>query len=133
MSDIPILEPGHRVSRSRCQSHGPPWVGLLKRPADQRSSVHIHLVGIGGAGLSAIASLLLARGYRVSGSDRRPNEVTDDLAAQGVEVFRGHAAENVLGADLVLISSAVPEDNPRCSRPRQPVYPSSSGQRSWDR
>lgn len=111
MSDIPILNLDTE-SHITHPSHEPAWVGLLKRPADQRSSVHLHLVGIGGAGLSAIASLLLARGYRVSGSDRRPNEVTEELAVRGVEVFRGHAAENILGADLVLISSAVPEDNP---------------------
>lgn len=119
MSDIPILnrssdKPGssEKPGLSSGAPHEPAWVGLLKRPPALRGAVHIHLVGIGGAGLSAIANLLLARGYRVSGSDRRPNEITEELAARGVEIYRGHAAENVSGADLVLISSAVPEDNP---------------------
>lgn len=111
MNDTPILNlnadaPGAPLPQE------PAWVNLLKRPAAQRREVHFHLVGIGGAGLSAIAGLLQERGYRVSGSDRRPNAATDELAARGVTVFRGHAAENVWGADLVLISSAVPEDNP---------------------
>ncbi|MGE5603457.1 MAG: UDP-N-acetylmuramate--L-alanine ligase [Nitrososphaerales archaeon] len=91
----------------------PPWVTLLwpesgglGRPA------HFHLVGIGGSGLSAIAGFLLERGYQVSGSDQRPNEMTDALAQRGVTVYRGHRAEHVGGADIVLVSSAVPEGNP---------------------
>ncbi len=76
------------------------------------ASVRFHLVGIGGSGLSAIAGFLLERGYRVTGSDQRPNEMTDALAKRGVTVYRGHHAENVAGADIVLISSAVPEGNP---------------------
>ncbi len=90
----------------------PAWARLLRLPPAERNKVHIHLVGIGGAGLSAIAGLLLERGYRVSGSDRRPNEATDELASRGATIFRDHQPEHVAGADLVLISSAVPEDNP---------------------
>jgi UDP-N-acetylmuramate--alanine ligase len=74
--------------------------------------VHVHLVGIGGSGLSAIAGFLLERGYKVTGSDQRPNEMTDALAQRGVQVFRGHHAGNIAGADIVLVSSAVPTDNP---------------------
>ena len=81
---------------------------LLAAPA--RS--HIHLVGIGGSGLSAIARVLLQRGLRVSGSDQRASQATADLAALGATVFSGHAAAHIQGADLVLISSAVPADNP---------------------
>ncbi|MGQ9489525.1 MAG: UDP-N-acetylmuramate--L-alanine ligase [Anaerolineae bacterium] len=90
----------------------PAWTRLLHLAPAERQKVHIHLVGIGGAGLSAIAGLLLERGFRVSGSDRRTNEATDELAARGATIFRGHQAEHVAGANLVLISSAVPEDNP---------------------
>lgn len=73
---------------------------------------HIHIVGIGGAGMSAIARVLLGRGYMVSGSDRQPNAVSDALAQDGAVVYIGHAAEQIAGAQLVLISSAVPPDNP---------------------
>ncbi len=72
----------------------------------------IHLVGAGGAGLSAIARLLLQRGLHVSGSDQRAGPATKELAALGALVFTDHNAEHVAGADLVLISSAVPENNP---------------------
>ncbi len=90
----------------------PAWVQLLSPDMPSHERVHVHLVGIGGAGLSAIAGLLLDRGSVVSGSDQRPNEVTAALADRGVQVYRGHHAANVAGADLVLISSAVPESNP---------------------
>ena len=87
------------------------WIKLLASPPAERPQVHIHLVGIGGSGLSAIAELLLARGYRVSGSDQRPNEATAELARRGAVIHRGHRPEHVTGADMLLISSAVPNDN----------------------
>lgn len=68
---------------------------------------HIHLVGIGGAGLSAIARLLLGQGYRVSGSDRTLNALTDALAQAGARIDPAHDAANVVGADAVIVSSAV--------------------------
>lgn len=71
----------------------------------------IHFVGIGGAGMSALASLLLARGYRVSGSDLRATEATDRLAARGAVIHIGHDRSHVEGADLVVASRAVPELN----------------------
>ncbi len=73
---------------------------------------HIHLIGIGGTGLSAIALLLKERGYTVSGSDRALSPLAQHLQSIGIPVFIGHAAENVAGADLVVRSSAVREDNP---------------------
>ena len=54
----------------------------------------------------------MEQGYRVSGSDQRPNDATDELGTRGVTIYRGHHAGHVKGADLVLISSAVPQDNP---------------------
>ena len=84
------------------------WTNLLTTPRQ----THIHLVGIGGAGLSAIARLLLVRGFQVSGSDQRPSASLAELAELGATVAVGHRAENIAGADLVLISSAVPADNP---------------------
>jgi len=62
--------------------------------------------------MSAIARVLLGRGFRVSGSDRQPNDQTVALAAAGVRVYNGHAAAHVADADLVIISSAIPATNP---------------------
>jgi len=72
----------------------------------------VHVVGIGGSGLSAIARVLHERGDIVTGSDRAANELTEALAREGVSIAIGHRAENVAGADLVLVSSAVRDDNP---------------------
>jgi len=71
----------------------------------------IHLVGIGGAGLSAIAHVLLDEGYLVSGSDQQASPVTEQLAARGAAIAIGHRAGNVAGAQLVVVSSAIPSDN----------------------
>ena len=73
---------------------------------------HVHFVGIGGAGLSAIARLMLARGIRVSGSDGVDSPTLHALEAAGATVFVGHAAEQVTGADTLVVSTAVKEDNP---------------------
>lgn len=73
---------------------------------------HIHLIGIGGAGLSAIATLLLESGYVVSGSDAQASDTTAKLAKQGATVTIGHKAENLTDAEVVVISSAVAADNP---------------------
>ena len=72
---------------------------------------HIHLVGIGGAGMSGIAEVLLNLGYQVSGSDLRQNAMTRRLAGLGARVLLGHRAENLGEADVVVVSSAVGEDN----------------------
>jgi len=72
---------------------------------------HIHMVGIGGTGMCGIAEVLLNLGYRVSGSDLQENEATARLARLGARVYLGHSADQVRGADVVVISSAVREDN----------------------
>jgi len=72
---------------------------------------NVHLVGIGGAGLSAIAQVLLEAGYVVTGSDEAQSPFAEALAAHGATVHLGHAASNVNGADLVIISSAIRADN----------------------
>jgi UDP-N-acetylmuramate--alanine ligase len=72
---------------------------------------HVHLVGIGGAGLSAIARILHERGEKVTGSDLMTSVYSQALERDGVLVTYGHRAENILGADVVVVSSAVPEDN----------------------
>ena len=83
----------------------------------------VHLVGIGGAGLSGIARILRARGHEVSGSDQADSSALRELEAEGVRVFRGHAASQVGDADLVLISSAIPQDNPEVAEARRRGVP----------
>ncbi len=73
---------------------------------------HIHFVGIGGIGMSGIAEVLLNLGYRVSGSDVKKSDTTKRLQRLGAKVFYGHARKNIDGAQVVVTSSAVKEDNP---------------------
>ncbi|PZO16638.1 MAG: UDP-N-acetylmuramate--L-alanine ligase [Burkholderiales bacterium] len=73
---------------------------------------HIHFVGIGGAGMNGIAEVLLNQGYRISGSDLGESTVTRRLVALGAEVFIGHDAAHIEGADAIVTSTAVKEDNP---------------------
>ncbi|TVR24800.1 MAG: UDP-N-acetylmuramate--L-alanine ligase [Anaerolineaceae bacterium] len=75
------------------------------------SAQHIHIIGIGGAGMSPIARILLERGYTVSGSDRTPNAISEALARDGATIHTGHSAENVIGADMVITTSAAPDDH----------------------
>ncbi|MFF2623415.1 UDP-N-acetylmuramate--L-alanine ligase [Oerskovia jenensis] len=72
----------------------------------------VHLVGIGGAGMSVVARLLAARGVQVQGSDAKDSAVVEALRADGIVVHVGHAAGNVEGADTLVLSSAVRPDNP---------------------
>lgn len=72
---------------------------------------HTHFIGIGGTGLSAIARVLLERGQTVSGSDRSLSPLAESVQKAGATVYTGHAAENIKGADVVVRSSAVPDDN----------------------
>jgi UDP-N-acetylmuramate--alanine ligase len=94
-----------------------------QRPAEERRVVPerrdrmrrintIHFVGVGGSGMSGIAAVLLNLGYRVQGSDTRESAVTQWLAGLGARITIGHAAANILGADVVVVSGAVPRDNP---------------------
>ena len=73
---------------------------------------HIHIIGIGGAGLSGIAEILLSLDFWISGSDLSQSETTEHLAALGAKVYYGHAAEQISGADVVVVSPAVPPQNP---------------------
>jgi len=73
--------------------------------------LRVHIVGVGGAGLSAIAQILLERGCVVSGSDMHSSARTAALAAQGACIYRGHDARYVRGADVLLATSAVPDDH----------------------
>lgn len=87
---------------------------------------NIHFVGVGGAGMSGIAEVLANLGYAVSGSDLADNAATRRLSALGVRVLRGHAAENIAGADALVVSTAVAADNPEVLAARAahiPVVP----------
>ncbi|MCG5078214.1 UDP-N-acetylmuramate--L-alanine ligase [Paraburkholderia tagetis] len=87
---------------------------------------HIHFVGIGGAGMSGIAEVLVNLGYHVSGSDLTKNAVTDRLAALGARIAIGHDAENIEGANAVVVSTAVRSDNPEVLAARHrriPIVP----------
>jgi UDP-N-acetylmuramate--alanine ligase len=86
----------------------------------------IHLVGIGGSGMSGIAEVLLNLNYDVQGSDLKANEVTERLARLGARIFIGHDASNLGAADVVVVSSAVNRKNPEVAAAlarRTPVVP----------
>ncbi|RAP77858.1 UDP-N-acetylmuramate--L-alanine ligase [Paenibacillus montanisoli] len=72
---------------------------------------HVHFIGIGGYGMSAIARVMLEMGYKVTGSDVARQELTEKLAAKGARIYIGHEPEHVRGADLVVYSTALPKDN----------------------
>lgn len=90
-------------SREAERTNGPVNLAAVRR---------VHLVGIGGAGLSAIATVCLERGMEVSGSDLQSNAQTEALARRGARIYVGHAPENVHGADMVIVSSAIAPSNP---------------------
>jgi UDP-N-acetylmuramate--alanine ligase len=96
------------------------------QPDSMRRIQCAHFVGIGGAGMGGIAEVLLNLGYRVSGSDLRENAVTRRLARQGARIWIGHDAAHVASCDVVVVSSAVNEDNPEVKAARErriPVVP----------
>ena len=91
-----------------------------------RAFPRVHFVGIGGAGMSGIAEVLVTLGYQISGSDQNDSVVTRRLAQMGAKVHRGHAAANIGSADVVVISSAIKADNPElvaAHAQRVPVVP----------
>jgi len=91
-----------------------------------RNFQRIHMVGIGGIGMSGIAEVLLTLGYSVSGSDTKLSTITERLQDLGATIFEGHKAENVAGAHVVVISSAVKPGNPEVTEAHKrkiPVIP----------
>ncbi|MFP5374389.1 MAG: UDP-N-acetylmuramate--L-alanine ligase [Gammaproteobacteria bacterium] len=100
--------------------------GDLARADFARAYPRVHFVGIGGTGMSGIAEVLCTLGYQVSGSDTADSAATRRLQKLGATVHRGHAAANVLGADCVVVSSAIRRDNPELMEAhaqRIPVVP----------
>jgi UDP-N-acetylmuramate--alanine ligase len=97
-----------------------------RQPDSMRRIHRAHFVGIGGAGMGGIAEVLFNLGYQVSGSDLRENAVTRRLAVLGARILIGHDASHVDGCDVVVVSSAVNEQNPEVKAAREqriPVVP----------
>src|SRR5215470_10872650 len=106
----------------------------LERPAIERRSSPdrrdrmrrintIHFVGIGGSGMGGIAEVLINLGYAVQGTDVKPNAVTNHLTSIGAKVSIGHAATNIAGADVVVVSSAIAKGNPEVDAALQQRIP----------
>ena len=83
---------------------------LIKIP-EMRRIKHIHFVGIGGAGMCGIAEVLKNQGYKVSGSDIKPSKTTAQLEENGIKVFIGHSADNIKGANVIVVSTAIDPEN----------------------
>ncbi len=84
---------------------------------------HLHFIGIGGSGMSGIAEVLINLGYTVSGSDLQAGAATQRLAALGAKILLGHQASNIAGADAIVVSTAVKEDNPEVIAAREARIP----------
>ncbi len=100
----------------------------MKQPNDlaRRRIKQVHFVGIGGAGMGGIAEVLANIGYQITGSDLAENPMTERLASLGAKIFKGHAKENIDGANVVVVSSAVSDDNPEVKAAKEqniPVVP----------
>jgi UDP-N-acetylmuramate--alanine ligase len=103
------------MSAERCSvpEAPPPERRLAPERRDRMRRINtIHFVGVGGSGMSGIAAVLLNLGYIVQGSDMRASAVTEWLRSLGARISIGHAAANIAGADVVVVSGAVPRDNP---------------------
>lgn len=90
---------------------------------EMRRIRQIHFIGIGGVGMCGIAEVLLNQGYQISGSDMKDSVVTDRLALLGARVTIGHTEHNITDADVVVISTAVSEENPELRAARQHRIP----------
>jgi UDP-N-acetylmuramate--alanine ligase len=115
------------VSGARVPGYEPPPGSIPTLPVpDLEGTDRIHLIGIGGAGMSGIARLLLARGVVVSGSDLKESQALDELRELGATVFVGHRPEQIDGEhepDAVVVSSAIPQGNPELAEARRRGIP----------
>ncbi|RQD77870.1 MAG: UDP-N-acetylmuramate--L-alanine ligase, partial [Halanaerobium sp. MSAO_Bac5] len=84
-----------------------------------KENSHIHLIGIGGVSMSGIAEILYQRGYKVSGSDLNNSKYLDLLSERDIDIYLNHKKENIKGADLIVKTSAIPEDNPEITAAKQ--------------
>ena len=82
--------------------------------------VNVHLIGIGGIGMSGIAEFLSRKGYKVTGSELYPSQITERLEKLGIKIFKGHNADNInKDTDLVVYSSAIKEDNAEYAKAKE--------------
>ena len=98
-------------------------VDTSHQPSQLRSVGRVHIVGIGGIGMSGIAEVMHVMGYEVQGSDMGSNANTNRLADMGIDIMRGHEAAHIANAGVVTISSAVPDDNPEVQAARAAHIP----------
>lgn len=93
------------------------------QPLDLSTIRHIHFIGIGGVGMSGIAELLQSAGYRVSGSDVKRNPLVVRLESLGVQIYLNHSQANIKNAEIVVVSSAIDENNPELMEARRRCLP----------
>lgn len=84
-----------------------------------KNNSHIHFIGIGGVSMSGLAQISLKNGFTVTGSDRLKSGVTDKLEKLGAKIYKGHDAKNVKGADLIVYTAAVHDDNPEIAEAKR--------------
>ena len=87
-------------------------IDLENLKANELAKLHVHFIGIGGAGMSGIARIMLAKSIEVSGSDKNESSMTIALQALGAKIYIGHDGKNIEGVDLVVVSAAIPKNNP---------------------
>ena len=91
---------------------------------DFKKPIHIHFIGIGGISMSGLAEILLKEHFKISGSDSKESELTDNLTSMGARIFYGQRAENILpGTDLVVYTAAIKEDNPEFAAAKEAGIP----------
>ena len=113
------MQPDPRRSDTTAHLRVPPDLTDLADVAEPR---RFHLIGIGGAGMNGIASMLVAMGHRVSGSDLKSSAVLERLNALGVRTFIGHEAANIGAADFVAFSTAIKAGNVEVAEARRRGY-----------
>ncbi len=96
-----------------------------------QNDYHIHFVGIGGIGMSGIAELLINLGYTVTGSDLKLSAITRRLTDKGAVIFKGHGKKQVKGADVLVTSSAISDENPEVVQAKPWEFPSFPERPCW--
>jgi len=126
MGDSMILPPKIRQPGKRPTRSTPPKGMPTGHLHPMRRIRRVHFVGIGGAGMNGIAEVLVTQGFNVSGSDLQESRATQRLKDLGADIFIGHQANNIEGADVLVVSTAVPKTNPEVLAAREariPVVP----------